>query len=159
MQNLTGSGKKESFAKLSDSNMHIRIAAVGKVKNQASKEMIQEYVKRISAHAKLDIVEIKDSTKEQEGKDLLKKTENTKRFVLSSEGRQLSSEKFAGLIKNQQSISFIIGGPTGLSDEIKESGVLISFSLMTFPHELCRVMLTEQIYRAFMILTNHPYHK
>lgn len=156
MQSLMGKEKNVLCVKLLVNNM-LKIIAVGKLKNSALKELYNEYTSRIGQFTKYTTSEIKDSTPTQESRDILLKTKNTTCFFLSPEGKQLSSEKLAQLIKHVD-VSFVIGGPNGLSADVKKTGTVLSLSQMTFPHELCRVLLAEQIYRALTILNNHPYH-
>lgn len=152
--------------------MKINIIAVGKIKDSYYVEAIQEYAKRISRFADFKIIEVPESPqgkseKEQqiiESKSLLEKAQG---FViaLDPKGSQFTSEDFAQFVKNKcvdgvSEFSFLIGGSYGLSDEIKKkSNMLFSFSKQTFPHQLFRVMLSEQIYRTLTIINGVPYHK
>lgn len=150
----------------------IKIITVGSIKENYLKEAIEEYKKRISKYSNIEIVELKDEglleperCKNIEGEKILKHI-NPKDYIitLEIEGKQLTSEEFADkidktLIENSN-ITFIIGGSYGISDNIKAlSNYKLSFSKMTFPHQLFRVILLEQIYRAFKINNNESYHK
>lgn len=150
----------------------------GKIKEKYFKDAIQEYSKRLSKYCNLDIMEVEDekllNNMSQSDKELIKKAEceKIKRkipkesyiFVLDLRGKQFSSEEFASKINNitineNSNITFIIGGSLGLTEEILSMGnTNISFSKMTFPHQLMRVFLLEQIFRSFKILKNEKYH-
>ena len=149
----------------------IKIIAVGKIKEKYLVEAIKEYEKRLSKYTKLDIIEVPDcdfdinKTLEKESESILKYI-NQKDYIitLDIEGNNVSSTEFASMIdsvyNHYSDITFIIGGSYGLSDKIKKlSNYSLSFSKMTFPHQLFRVMLLEQIYRSFKINNNETYHK
>lgn len=150
----------------------IKIITVGNIKEKYLKEAIEEYKKRISRYTNIEIIEVNDEgyvEKEKaiklEGKKILKHLNNKEYLItLEIEGKQLSSEDFADKINNilieNSNITFVIGGSYGLSDEIKQkSNLHLSFSKMTFPHQLFRVLLLEQIYRSYKINNNESYHK
>lgn len=159
--------------------MNITIITVGKLKEKYLKQAIDEYSKRLSRYCKLDIIELPDEKtpdnasekdeliiKEKEGQLILSKIkENTYVVALDLKGKHITSEEFSGLIENcgvtgSSNIVFIIGGSLGLAEAvIKRANYKLCFSKMTFPHQLFRVMLLEQIYRAFRISKNEPYHK
>lgn len=158
--------------------IHINIVCVGKIKENYLKDAILEYSKRLSKYCKLNIIEVPDeqipsnsnykienNIKFIEGNKILGHLKNSYIISLDLRGKQFSSEEFANKIDNislniNSTISFIIGGSLGLSDEVKNrSDELICFSKMTFPHQLIRIFLLEQIYRAFKILNNETYHK
>lgn len=159
--------------------MNITIISVGKLKEKYLKDAIAEYSKRLTRYCKLDIMELQDEKtpdnasekeeeliKEKEGKAILSKIkENAFVIAMDLKGKQLTSEEFAGFIENQgvignSNIVFVIGGSLGISQEvIKRANQKICFSKMTFPHQLFRVMLLEQIYRGYRIIKNEPYHK
>ena len=159
--------------------MNINIIAIGKIKEKYIQEGIQEFSKRLSRYAKLKIIELDDEkapenlsqkdmdlVMEKEGKRILSKIpQNSFIISLEIEGKHISSEMLSKKIENimvdgMNDITFIIGGSLGLSDEIKKkSNFKLSFSKMTFPHQLMRLILLEQIYRAFRIMKNEPYHK
>ena len=140
--------------------MKMKIIAVGKIKKDWLNQGIKQYLKRLN---NLEIIEIKDSKPSQEGTkiiSLIKK--NEKLIVLSEEGELFNSIEFANLIKNEMFSSFVfaIGSAEGVSLELKESAYkILSLSPLTFPHELARLLLVEQIYRANTIINNHKYHK
>ena len=157
----------------------INIIAVGKVKEKYFIDAIKEYSQRLSAFCKLNITEVPDIPIPQNASgaqlaEVLTKEANSifakipkdnYIFALCVERKQLSSEELAEQIgklqvEGKSSLTFIIGSSCGLSDEVKcRANAQLSFSKMTFPHQLFRVMLVEQIYRAFKILNNHTYHK
>lgn len=159
--------------------MNITVIALGKLKEKYLKDAISEYSKRIGAYGKLDFVELTpvrlsdspsqteiDNALSKEAEEIKKKIPNGSYvFSLCVEGKQKSSEELAKTIQDvtlngKSNIVFIIGSSFGLSPEIKKlSDLRLSFSPMTFPHQLMRVMLLEQIYRAFQINTNGKYHK
>ena len=143
----------------------IKILCVGKIKENYLKEAIADYQKRISKYHKLEIIELPDSDISKEEEYLLKNI-NQKDYIitLEIEGKQIKSLELAKKIDEvfitNSSITFVIGGSYGLSSKIKElSNFHLSFSLLTFPHGLFRVILLEEIYRAFKILNNESYHK
>lgn len=147
----------------------IKIICVGKIKEKYFIEAIKEYQKRLSKYTKLEIIELPDynydikKTLDTEGKNILSKIKE-KDFVVTMEinGNNLSSEEFSSFIdKNiSNNITFIIGGSNGLSsDVLKRSDYRLSFSSLTFPHQLFRIILLEQIYRSFKIINNESYHK
>lgn len=147
--------------------MKIKILAIGKVKEKYYKEAIAEYVKRLSRYAKTEITEIDEITSdnelEKEAKEILLKTSGYT-VVLDKDGENLSSELFAekiAKIKNVASeITFILGGSIGLSQSVKDrADFVLSYGAQTLPHSLARVLLTEQVYRAFNILEGGKYHK
>jgi 23S rRNA (pseudouridine1915-N3)-methyltransferase len=159
--------------------MKITILAVGKIKEKYFTAAIQEYAKRLSRYCKLEIIEVADEKtpdkasaheeeliREKEGKRLLKQIrEDAYIIALVIESKQLSSEEFAEKINTlgitgKSHILFVIGGSIGLSKEVLERvDEKISFSKMTFPHQLMRVVLLEQIYRGYRIISGEPYHK
>lgn len=150
----------------------IKIICVGKIKEKYLNDAINEYKKRLSKYTKIEIIELSDYdldnellTKEKEKEAILKNI-NNKDYVITLEinGNMLTSEDFSKkldkLFLNNSNIVFIIGGSYGLADDIKKiSNYPLSFSTMTFPHQLFRVILLEQIYRSFKILKNESYHK
>lgn len=143
----------------------IKIICVGKIKEQYLKDAIFEYKKRISKYHKIEIIELQDTTIEEEGSSILKVI-NDKDYIITLEidGKMIDSVMFSKKIEmlfvENPNITFIIGGSDGLSDKVKnKSNLKLSFSKMTFPHQLFRVILLEQIYRAFKIMKNETYHK
>lgn len=159
--------------------MNITIISVGKLKEKYLKQAIDEYSKRLSRYCKLDIIELPDEKtpdnasekeelqiKEKEGQLILSKVkENAYVVAMDLKGKQLTSEELSDFVENcgvmgNSNITFIIGGSLGLSQQvINRANYKLCFSKMTFPHQLFRVMLLEQIYRAFRIMKNEPYHK
>jgi 23S rRNA (pseudouridine1915-N3)-methyltransferase len=159
--------------------MKITIVCVGKIKEKFFTGAIEEYQKRLGRYCNLTIVEVNDEkTKEQatdaeisivknrEGERILKNIRDDMYVTaLAIEGKMLSSEELSEKIEKlgvggTSHICFIIGGSLGLSDEVlNRADFKLSFSRMTFPHQLMRVILLEQIYRAYRIINNEPYHK
>jgi len=159
--------------------VNIHIIAVGKIKEKYLTGAINEYCQRLSAFCKLNIIELKDEPIPQNASNaqiaevltkeansiLAKIPKDSYVFALTIEGKQLSSEDLAEQITKLQvdgksSLTFIIGGSFGLAEEVKSrANAQLSFSKMTFPHQLFRVMLVEQIYRAFKIMNGQTYHK
>jgi 23S rRNA (pseudouridine1915-N3)-methyltransferase len=137
----------------------IRIYAVGKLKEHYIREAVDEYVKRLRPFCKVEIVEIKDMGKEKESARLMEFVTNDT-YLLDALGQEMSSEEFSEKLKKSDgTISFIIGGPDGITDDVKSRAKRISLSRMTFPHDIARFVLVEQIYRGFMIINNRPYHR
>ena len=148
----------------------MKIISVGKIKEKFFVEAINEYSKRISKYTKLEIIEIPDEANEsiamkKEGEKILSKIKDNDYVVtLEIEGNSLTSLEFAKKIDNNfnsnKNLTFVIGGSYGLDDMVKlRSDYKLSFSRLTFPHQLFRVMLLEQIYRAYKINNNENYHK
>ncbi len=150
----------------------IKIICVGKIKEKFYKEAIEEYVKRLSKYTKLQIIEVEDvnlpneALIKQKEKELIEKHISEKDYVITMEieGNELNSielsKKLELLEQTNPNITFIIGGSYGLDDQIKKrSDYKLSFSKLTFPHQLFRVILLEQIYRAYKIKNNESYHK
>ena len=147
----------------------IEIIAVGKIKEKYFTAAIEEYSKRLGRYCNFKITQVQDypddNTEIQREAELIIPKIKGVCVPLCVEGKQLSSEELADFIskmsvEGNSHISFIIGGSNGLDDRIKIMGKLkLSFSKMTFPHQLMRVVLTEQIYRAFKIINNENYHK
>lgn len=159
--------------------MRINIVCVGKIKEKYLKLGIDEFKKRLSKYCKLEIIELEDETapenlsdkemliiKEKEGKKILSKIkDNSYVIALAIDGKNLSSEELAQTInklgvRGVSNITFVIGGSLGLSDEVlSRADYKLSFSKMTFPHQLMRLILLEQVYRAYRINNGEPYHK
>ena len=150
----------------------IKIICVGKIKEKFYKEAIEEYVKRLSKYTKLQIIEVEDvnlpneALIKQKEKELIEKQISEKDYIITMEieGNELNSielsKKIEQLEQTNPNITFIIGGSYGLDDQIKKrSDYKLSFSKLTFPHQLFRVILLEQIYRAYKIKNNESYHK
>ncbi|MBE7049522.1 MAG: 23S rRNA (pseudouridine(1915)-N(3))-methyltransferase RlmH [Ruminococcaceae bacterium] len=159
--------------------MKINIICVGKLKEKYLKDAIDEYSKRLKRFCTFSIIELPDekigdnpSDAEEkkvlktEGEKILKSIQSDDYvFALCVEGKEISSERFAKELSNlmvsgKSTVDFVIGGSLGLDDEVKNrSDYKLSFSPMTFPHQLMRVILSEQIYRCFKINANEKYHK
>ncbi|CEQ28807.1 23S rRNA (pseudouridine(1915)-N(3))-methyltransferase RlmH [Paraclostridium sordellii] len=159
--------------------MNITIISVGKLKEKYLKLGIEEFSKRLSKYCKLDIIELDDEkcpenlsdkdmeiVKNKEGQKILLKIKNNSYVIaLAIDGKNLSSEELADTIsrlavRGISHITFIIGGSLGLADEVlKRADYKLSFSKMTFPHQLMKLILLEQVYRSFRINNNEPYHK
>ena len=159
--------------------MKITIISVGKIKEKYFQDAIKEYSKRLSKYCKLDIIEVKDEktkenasevednlVKEAEGKRILDKiSDSTKVIALAIEGKEFDSVGLANelekyRVSGDSDLTFVIGGSIGLHKSVLDRADLkLSFSHMTFPHQLMRVILLEQIYRSFRIINNEPYHK
>jgi len=159
--------------------VNISIITVGKLKEKYLKQGIDEYLKRLSAYAKMDIIEVPDEkapeelsetemliVKQKEGERILAKI-NPDAYViaLAIEGNLKSSEELADSLDKlatygKSKVAFVIGGSLGLSEDVlKRADEKLSFSRMTFPHQLMRLILVEQVYRAFRINRGEPYHK
>ena len=149
----------------------IKIICIGKIKEKFYRDAIEEYKKRISKYSKLEIIELEDisdniETTLRKERDLILYNINDKDYIITLEidGNNIDSIELSNKINNtlinNSNITFIIGGSYGLHEDIKNiSNYKLSFSKMTFPHQLFRVMLLEQIYRSFKILNNETYHK
>ena len=162
-----------------ENSMKITLITVGKIKEKYLKDAIAEYSKRLSRYCKLEIVEVadektpdnasatvEDAIRDKEGERILKYIkEDAYVITLEIAGKMLTSEEMAEKIEKRgvqgpSQIIFIIGGSIGLGREIlKRSDYALSFSKMTFPHQLMRVILLEQIYRSYRIINHEPYHK
>ena len=158
--------------------MKVTLICVGKVKEKFYRDAIKEYEKRLGAYIKLNTIEISDEkvkvendseialVMEKEGNNILSKIKDNQ-YVITLEilGKNLSSEEFASKIDNlmligKSDVVLVIGGSYGLSDSVKKrSDFALSFSRMTFPHQMMRVVLLEQVYRAYRIITGASYHK
>ncbi|MER0122167.1 23S rRNA (pseudouridine(1915)-N(3))-methyltransferase RlmH [Streptococcus sp. ZJ93] len=159
--------------------MKMKLITVGKLKEKYLKAGIAEYVKRLGRFTKVDIIELPDEKTpdkaSQAENDLILKKESDRILskisdreyviALAIEGKQFASEDFSQLlvditVKGYSDITFVIGGSLGLHESVKKrANLLISFGLLTLPHQLMRLVLVEQIYRAFMIQQGSPYHK
>lgn len=150
----------------------IRIITVGSIKEKYLKDAIEEYTKRLRKYTNIEIIEVKDEGLVEPSKAIELEGEKIKKYIspkdylitLEIEGKQLTSEEFASKLNQifleTSNITFVIGGSYGISQEIKDlSNFKLSFSKMTFPHQLFRVNLLEQIYRAYKINNHESYHK
>ena len=143
----------------------IKIICIGKIKEQYLKDGINDYLKRISKYHKIEIIELPDNNINVEANNILKHI-NNKDYLIATciEGKELTSyefsEKIDKIFVTNPCITFIIGGSDGIREDIKEKcDYKLSFSKLTYPHGLFRLILTEQIYRSFKILNNETYHK
>ncbi|PLT29536.1 23S rRNA (pseudouridine(1915)-N(3))-methyltransferase RlmH [Peribacillus deserti] len=159
--------------------MNISIVTVGKLKEKYLKQGIEEYVKRMSPYAKIDLIEVPDEKapetlseiemeqiKDKEGERILSKINPDAHVIaLAIQGKQKSSEELAESLDKlatygKSKVAFVIGGSLGLSKAVMQrADEALSFSKMTFPHQLMKLILVEQIYRAFRINRGEPYHK
>ena len=159
--------------------MNIQIICIGKLKEKYWTDAVGEYMKRLSRYASVEIVELKESrlpdkagpaeeekVKLEEGREILKSIKDgTYVVTLEIQGKQLSSEELAAKIEGlglegKSDVAFVIGGSLGLSQEVSQrADFKLSFSKMTFPHQMMRVVLLEQIYRSFKIMRHEAYHK
>lgn len=159
--------------------MKITLITVGKIKEKYLKDAIDEYSKRLSKYCKLEIIEVTDEKTPDHASDIVEDAIRSKEaerilkhiredaYVITLEinGKQLSSEELADKVdklgvQGVSHITFIIGGSIGLGKEVLEkSDFALSFSKMTFPHQLMRVVLLEQVYRSYRIINGEPYHK
>nr|WP_285889780.1 23S rRNA (pseudouridine(1915)-N(3))-methyltransferase RlmH [Neobacillus niacini] len=159
--------------------VNISIVSVGKLKEKYLKMGIDEYLKRLNSYAKVEVIEVADEkapeelselemiqVKQKEGERILAKiSQDTYVIALAINGKMQSSEELADTLDKlatygKSKIAFVIGGSLGLSEEVlKRANEKLSFSKMTFPHQLMKLILVEQIYRAFRINRNEPYHK
>jgi len=150
----------------------IKIICIGKIKEAFFKEAINEYIKRLSKYTKINIIELpdydlnnKELTLQKESENILKNiNEKDYCITLEIEGKILTSLELAQKIDktliDNSNICFVIGGSYGLDEKVKQrSNYKLSFSKQTFPHQLFRIMLLEQIYRSFKIINNESYHK
>ena len=159
--------------------INIKIICVGDLKEKYLKDMQQEYLKRLSKYCKLEIITLKDErlpstlnesncniVKEKEASLILAKlnTPNSYTFVLDENGKEYSSCELSNKIDKvmtcgNSTINFVIGGSLGLAESVKKAGQeLLSFSRLTFPHQIIRMFLLEQIFRSFKIMNNETYH-
>lgn len=159
--------------------MKITLITVGKIKEKYLKDAVAEYAKRLQKYCKLEIIEVADEKtperaseteniqirRKEEQRILKYVKEGAYVITLEIRGNMLSSEEFADKLENlgiqgKSHLIFVIGGSIGLGDEIrKRSDLPVSFSKMTFPHQLMRVILLEQLYRGYRIISGEPYHK
>ena len=143
----------------------IKIICIGKIKENYLKDAVEDYLKRISKYHKIEILELPDSNIENEKNEILKHLNNKDYIItLEIEGQELTSQELSRKIDKifitNSNITFIIGASDGLHSDIKNiSNYKLSFSKLTFPHGLFRIILLEQIYRSFKILNNETYHK
>ncbi|SFD69947.1 23S rRNA (pseudouridine1915-N3)-methyltransferase [Lentibacillus persicus] len=159
--------------------MNISIIAVGKLKEKYLKQGIEEYLKRLGPYAKVQVKEVSDEkapdnmseaeikdVKQKEGERILSHiSQDAYVITLEIDGKMLTSEKFAAKLDElatygKSKVAFVIGGSVGMSEDVqKRSDLALSFSKLTFPHQMMRMILLEQVYRAFRIMRGEPYHK
>lgn len=150
--------------------MNITILSIGRFKNNPQKEIFETYVNRLPWNIALKELEVKSAVtgevlKQKEGELLLSAAANSAKIILLDErGKNLSSKEFAEQISNfqdnGQNLTFIIGGASGVSEEVKrKANLILSLGKLTFPHMMVRSILAEQLYRAYSIINNHPYHR
>ncbi|MEA4921939.1 MAG: 23S rRNA (pseudouridine(1915)-N(3))-methyltransferase RlmH [Eubacteriaceae bacterium] len=149
--------------------MNIKIICIGKLKEKYWTQAAGEYVKRLGAYCRIEIQELKESRSDdinEEGEDILKKIKKEDYVItLEIKGKAFSSEELADKIqqlgiRGHSSLAFVIGGSNGLSERVSgRSDLKLSFSSMTFPHQMMRIILLEQIYRSFKIIKKEKYHK
>jgi 23S rRNA (pseudouridine1915-N3)-methyltransferase len=139
----------------------MNIVAVGKLKEEYFRQCSAEYEKRLSAYCKLNIIEIEPHKTLEKEAELINKRIKSFKIALCPEGQRFTSGMFAGKLSEiGREITFVIGGSEGIHDSIKNTADLkLSLSDMTFPHRLARIMLLEQLYRAYTIRDNKKYHK
>jgi len=142
----------------------VNIVCMGKMKEEYYREAVAEYCKRLSRFCKVEVKEFAEGKNLKEEAGIILKVSPGYKIALCVEGQKFSSEQFAAKIKRLcdegREITFIIGSSEGLDESVKNASDLnISFSDMTFPHRLMRVILAEQLYRAFMINSGSEYHK
>ena len=153
--------------------MEIKLIVVGKTKRTELSKLIDEYIKRISFYCRFKIIEVnsvkskkisEEEIKKVEGDNILKNlNKNDTLILLDERGKSYGSRKFSEFISSKtqtnKNLTFVIGGAFGFSNSIYEkSNDLVSISSMTFSHQIIRLFFTEQLYRAFTIINNHPYH-
>lgn len=159
--------------------MQVRVVAVGKLKEKYWQDAVSEYLKRLRVYAKVEIVEVEEErcpeslspalaerVREREGERLIRALlPGSFVIALHLRGMEYTSEEFAGFLadlslRGKSQLSFVIGGSLGLAPEVlSRADLQLVFSRFTFPHQLIRVVLLEQVYRAFKIMHNEPYHK
>ncbi|MFQ5475046.1 MAG: 23S rRNA (pseudouridine(1915)-N(3))-methyltransferase RlmH [Candidatus Nanoarchaeia archaeon] len=146
----------------------IRLIAIGRIRKKYIQEGIDEFLKRLRPLTKLEVVEVKDEkivkdenrVREVEAEKVLRQIKEGFVVACDEKGKEMSSKEFSRVLKKETDITFIIGGTLGLSEKVKKrADKTISLSKMTFTHQMARLILLEQIYRAQMIIKNRPYHK
>lgn len=150
----------------------IKLITVGSIKEKYLKDAIAEYMKRLKKYTDIELIEVKDEGLLPAKQAMQKEAEKIRKYIadkdylitLEIEGKELTSEELSKKLEDimivSSNITFIIGGSYGIDDSIKKISKLhLSFSKMTFPHQLFRVLLLEQIYRAYKIMNNESYHK
>lgn len=142
--------------------MLFKIIAVGKLKDRALESHVGNFIQRLSPFAKVEIQEVRDSNSKNEGEKIISLLENEKGYVivLSEDGKEMTSTEFASMLSQiDRKVVLVIGGPYGLTDQVKKrADLLMALSQMTFTHEIARFILSEQLYRAVMIIKGKKYH-
>lgn len=156
--------------------MHVKVVAVGKIREEYWKQAVEEYSKRLTAYTNVDIVEISNrdpvacggerQARDVEGKHILGEIENDPYVILTAiDGMQYSSVDFSKHMQElmntgHSDVTFVVGGSTGVSDAVRErADETFSFGPITLPHDIARIVLLEQIYRSYKIMRGEPYHK
>lgn len=145
--------------------MHMSIIAVGRIRERFWQEAAFYYIKRLTPYTRLEVVEVREEDPVKEGREMLAHLSGGITVALDEHGDSISSLELASWLQNRivegcGSINWIIGGPEGLSqDVLNRSDLKLSLSKMTFPYQLARIILLEQLYRAFRIIKNEPYHR
>jgi len=138
----------------------IRILCIGKMKSGYLREGVDDYLKRLRRHARVEVVELPDAGPERESQALLGKTGTARVVLCDRRGDNWTSERLSEELARHGAIDFVLGGPDGVTDALRErADVCIAFGAITLPHELARLLLLEQIYRGYCILGGHPYHR
>jgi len=138
----------------------IRVVAVGRLKASWAQEACAEYARRARRYARVEVVEVADREPVEAGRRLLEAARGRPLVACDPGGEALSSQELADLLGRHGSPCFLVGGPDGLSDEVRHGcDRRLSLGPLTLPHELARVVLLEQIYRGLSILKGHPYHR
>jgi 23S rRNA (pseudouridine1915-N3)-methyltransferase len=141
--------------------MRIKLVCVGRLKEPFVRQGVEEFLKRLERHQRIELIEVKDSEPRQEGRDLLVHCRDMPIFAFSEEGNQFTSLEFADFLKGLDGdVAFVLGGPQGLSQEVKDRAkMVVSLSRMTLTHEMARLFLMEQIYRGVAMNKGIPYHR
>lgn len=146
--------------------MKLRFVWVGKTRSAPAKEMLRDYMERVGHYARVEVAEIRDRDVEKESEEILSRIGTDSYVVVADErGRDITSRQFAELIENHRlagtrRIIFVLGGHAGVSDAVRQrADFLLALSRMTLTHEMARVVLLEQVYRAFTIIHDLPYQK
>lgn len=148
-----------------EEKMQMRIIAVGRIRERFWQDAASYYIKRLAPYTKIEIVEVREDDPFKEGREILAHLCGGVTVALDEHGESMSSPELASWIRGRivegcGGINWIIGGPEGLSqDVLNHSDLLLSLSRMTFPYQMARVILLEQLYRAFRIMKNEPYHR
>ena len=138
----------------------IRILCVGRIKTDYYRAGIEDYTRRLRRFATVHIEEVPDQDPAREAKSLLQRTNQARLVVCDERGENWSSARFAEELGRHGAIDFVVGGPDGLDEALRQrADASVGFGAITLPHELARLVLIEQIYRGFTLLRGHPYHR